>query len=250
MKESVLVDGFLENFEIDNTEIDTLVDEVTKDFIPTPLQAIEDYKKHIALEVKKNIVDEFHVLRDGYNFVCHYNSVLKDKLKISAEIKEMLRNIVQVNAALKEGKSYCDILNWSNADLLEIYALAKKLLADKEYYESSAIFKLLCLLQPNSHHFWLGAGEALEEDNRSTEALKTYFGGILANPYAFDLYLYISRVFFKLGQKEKAIAFVEDSIKVIEQAEQQVASMPELSRYLLSLKSQLQKLLPILSSKQ
>lgn len=225
-----------------NMGVSFLVDQAAKEYVPNALQSFEHYRKQLELKIRKNFIDEFHTLRDGYMLIGNYNQQLKNRLDILPEVQSMLRNPVQVRAALSEGKTFQDILKWSDDELVEIYALADRLLNDKHYYESSVIFKLLCLVQPLSYFFWMGVGDALEADNKNKEAIMTYYGGLFANPYSFDLYLKLCKTLCKIGEPEKAVALLEEAFKVIDETEKEGPLTPEL----IALRQELKKVQEIL----
>jgi tetratricopeptide (TPR) repeat protein len=216
VKENSLENGY-EYFESDfEPDIEFLVIEVEQEYIPNPLLSFETYKKKIAANIKKNFIDDFHVLRDGYTFIGNYNPQLKEKIRTSQSIKNKLRDLVQVNALLKAGKSFQEILEWTNDDLVDIYALACELLDKSQHYESAAIFKLLCLIRPQCYYFWLNAGVALESDKKTREALATYYGGLYENPYSFELYENICHLLCRQGDKQKALFVLEEINNVLE----------------------------------
>jgi hypothetical protein len=206
-----------------------LLKEVQNRYIPNPLQTFENYKKQLSLKIRKNFIDEFHALRDGYTFIGNYSDQLKEKLSPSLEVKKILRDLVQVDALLKAGKTFQEIIGCSNEDLVEIYSLAERLFNEKKYYESGAIFKLLCLVQPLCHRFWIGAGDALEADERNREALASYYGGLFSHPYSFDLYLRICNALCKCGENEKAHLVIKEALTMLEQSERESPLAAELS---------------------
>lgn len=211
------VESRTENFEREEyaPDINYFVERYACDYTPNPLQPLEEYKKRIAHRLKKTFIDDFHILREGYCFIGKYNEMLKEHLKVSSEIQKTLKNLVQVQAALKEGKTFQDLLSWSDEDVQEIYHLATVVYDKQEYYESSCIYKLLCTVQPNFPVFWLGGGDALAAENRYDEALVSYFGGLNINPYDFDLYLGICQVLCKLHQYNEAIQIIEGAQSVV-----------------------------------
>lgn len=206
-------------FEIFEPEVDFLVVVAEKAYVPNSLQAVEEYKQKVALQIRKNFIEDFHVLRDGYTFIGNYNQILKEKLRATSEIKNTLRDPVKITALLKEGKSFQQILEWSDADLIEIYALASDLLDKKYYYESAAIFRLLSLIRPHCYYFWLKAGDALDGDKRGREAIAAYYGGLCENPYCYELYHQLCHLLIRQGDKNKALAVLTEVIELVNQDE-------------------------------
>lgn len=212
-------------------EISHLVKRASKDYVPNPFQSYEDYKRRISLKIKRNLIDDFHAVRDGYAFIGKYNQNLKDHLKTSSEKRALLQDLTRVNAAISEGKTFQDILGWSEEDIQEIYQLANTLFENKEYYESSSILKLLCLVQPLRYQFWLKAGDALEEENKNEEALISYYGGLRINPYAFNLHFGICFVLCKMNFYDEALQILEEAHLLIDETEkagEKVDEIPDL----------------------
>lgn len=218
-------------------QLNYLVEKYSCDYYPTPLQSLEDYKKRLSYKLKKTFIDDFHTLRDGYTFIGKYNELLKEHLKISPDIQKTLKNVAQVQASINEGKTFQNILGWSNEDVQEIYALAENVYSKKDYYESACIFQLLCIIQPKYVEFWLGGGNAFSAENKNEDALVSYFGGLNINPYAFDLYVGICQVLCKLSQFNEALQIIEGAQQVIVTLSDKEASdeLPVLKEKLLSM---------------
>lgn len=208
----------VENIEMFDPELDSLIKNAEKNYNPNSIQTFDEYKKLISLRIKRNFIEDFHVLRDGYTFIGNYNNILKERLKATPEIKNTLRDLVKVNSLIKEGKTFQEILKWSNEDILEIYSLAIDLLSNNHFYESSAILRLLCLVRPQCYFFWLKAGEALEGDNKQREALATYYGGLYANPYSIDIYKHMCTLLCKLKEHDKAKNMLQEALNMLEQS--------------------------------
>lgn len=210
-------------------KVDFLIDEAAQNYVPNSLQSFESYREQLALKIKKNFIDEFHVIRDGFTLIGKYNSDLSKSLAISPDVRNILLDPVKTTEALNKGASFQEILQWSTDDLMSIYALADQLFNQKQYYESGAIFKLLCLVQPLSYYFWMGAGDSLEADNKNQEAIATYYGGLFANPLVYELYLKLCTTLCKINEHDKAVAVLDEILNTIESSSQEEPLTQELS---------------------
>jgi len=98
-----------------------------------------------------------------------------DEFGIPEEALKRLSDPDILRRYIDEGKSFQDILGYSNETMEKFYGAAHRLFTKEQYQEAADAFVFLTTLNPYVHNYWLGLGMC-EQLNTDHEAALVAYG--------------------------------------------------------------------------
>lgn len=96
-----------------------------------------------------------------------------DEFNIPEEVTKKLQDPKLLRQHIQEGKSFQDILGYSDATMEKFYQAAYNLFQKQKFKEAAEAFTFLTTLNPEMHNYWLGLGMA-------EQRLEEFHGALLA----------------------------------------------------------------------
>lgn len=146
-----------------------------------------------------------------------------EKETILFEIKRGQKNLLDaiqsnhLEAALNEGKTFQQILEYSDNTLEKFYFVGIECIDKKDFKKAKDVFTLLVLINPQYPNFWVSIAvcqRELEDWNAALQACMTAQAIDVANPLP---YLYASECYAKLKDHSHAIEQAEKALEHINQ---------------------------------
>lgn len=118
-----------------------------------------------------------------------------------------------------EGKSFQEILGYTEAAMEQFYTAGRNLFLRQEYKKAADAFIFLTTLNPYVHSYWLGLGMSEQLEGMYQGALLAYMMAILTdmeNPIA---HYHSATCYIALGDEKSAVASLESAIACAEKPE-------------------------------
>lgn len=96
-----------------------------------------------------------------------------DEFNIPEEVAKKLQDPMLLRQHIQEGKSFQELLGYSDETMEKFYQAAYNLFQKQKYKEAAEAFTFLTTLNPERHNYWLGLG-------MSEQILEEFHGALLA----------------------------------------------------------------------
>lgn len=136
-----------------------------------------------------------------------------EEFRLSAKVKEKLKNMKLLKKELAEGKTTQEILEFSNETMAKFYGAALILFEHKRHYDAADAFLFLATLNPYNHDYWLGLGMATQLCHNYEAAIDAYELAAIcdfANPVP---YFYLAKCLFAIHDRESALQALDIAIE-------------------------------------
>lgn len=136
-----------------------------------------------------------------------------DEFKISKRVKEKLKNLDAIKKDLDAGKSFQDIIEFSDNTMTQFYHSAYRLFDAKRYIDAANAFLFLVTLNPHVHEYWLGLGMSVQMCKDYEAAIDAYEMAAmceLENPIP---YFYLAKCLFAIHDRESTLQALDLAIE-------------------------------------
>ncbi len=169
----------------------------------------------------------FHVIYDYLIYGQRYFLKLSsnEKTKLLNEIKQGQENILSIiqtnklNATLNSSNSLQDILNYSPQTIDKFYLVGLACLENKAYQNARDVFKVLVLIHPHYHNFWLGLAMCQQALGQWEEAIQAYSFAEVTDAKDPIPYLHESECHALLHDNIQAVIAVDKALHCVEDDE-------------------------------
>jgi type III secretion system low calcium response chaperone LcrH/SycD len=104
-----------------------------------------------------------------------------DEYHIPKDALEKLKDPEVIRRQVKEGKTFQEIIGYSQEAMEKFYTSAHQLFLKEEYQKSADAFVFLTTLNPYVHNYWLGLGMSEQLNENYQGALLAYAMAILTD---------------------------------------------------------------------
>lgn len=139
---------------------------------------------------------------------------------IPNEALERLKDPEVVRRQVKEGKTFQEILGYSNEDMEKFYQAAYGLFQKQEYQKAADAFVFLTTLNPYVHSYWLGLGMSEQLGGGYQGALLAYAMAILTNVENPVAHYHSGSCYRMLQDDENALQSFEMALRCAGDAEE------------------------------
>lgn len=139
-----------------------------------------------------------------------------EEFRIPKEAVERLKDPTALNQMLGEGKTFQEILGYSDDVIDKFYETARRLFEEQRYDEASEAFIFLTTLCPYTYNYWLGLGMSEQLNNEPSSALVAYGMAILTDPHPPISHYHSASCYKTIGDSQAAAASLEWAIACCE----------------------------------
>jgi len=137
-----------------------------------------------------------------------------EEFRIPKEAIERLKDPEVLRGHLSEGKTFQELLGYTNGTMEKFYSGAHLLYEQGMYQEAADAFVFLTTLNPYVHNFWLGLGLA-EQHNEEYEAALVAYGMATMSDMDNPLpHYHSSRCHYLMGDYDTAVSMLDLAINL------------------------------------
>jgi type III secretion system low calcium response chaperone LcrH/SycD len=142
------------------------------------------------------------------------------KFFIPDDVREKLQDSTALAKHIGEGKTFQELLSYSDETMEKFYAVAYRLFQTQRYEEASDAFVFLTTLNPNVHNYWLGLGMSEQLNNQHHAAIIAYSLAIMTNADNPTPYYHSAACYRATGDLESALASLDLALECAGDAEE------------------------------
>lgn len=142
-----------------------------------------------------------------------------EEYRIPEEAIERLRDPEVIRRQMEEGKTFQEIIGYSNQTMDKFYQIAHGLFQQQEYSQAADAFVFLTTLNPYTHNYWLGLGMSEQLSGSYQGALLAYAMAILTdieNPVA---HYHSASCYRAVGDRRSALQSLKMALRCAEESE-------------------------------
>jgi type III secretion system low calcium response chaperone LcrH/SycD len=132
-----------------------------------------------------------------------------EEFAIPEEALEKLKDSSLLNQLIQEGKTFQEIVGYSDLVMDKFYVKARSLFEQQRYDEAAEAFVFLATLNPYTYSYWLGLGMSEQLCDQQASALAAYGMAILTDPTQPNSHYHSASCHKTMGNKEAALASLE-----------------------------------------
>lgn len=136
-----------------------------------------------------------------------------DPVARQQQIADMLSNPDKLQEYFSEGKTFQELLGFSNDQMEQFYQGAYRIFEQKRWDDAADAFLFLTTLNPYVHTFWLGLGMAEQSKQEYEQALTAYSMAAMTDPESPVPHIHSCECHDMLKDIDKSIEAVEQAIK-------------------------------------
>lgn len=143
-----------------------------------------------------------------------------EEFHLSAEAIEKMRDPESIKAYFEEGKTFQDLLGYTEESMEKLYKAAYGLFQQRKYRECTDAFTFLTTVNPFIHNYWLGLGmsEQMIEDYEA--ALIAYAMATMTNLKSPVAHYHSASCYWLLGDTSSALTALDLAVERAEAEEQ------------------------------
>lgn len=136
-----------------------------------------------------------------------------EEFHVPQEILEQLRDVEMIKRQVIDGRTFQEILGYSETVMEDFYAKARSLYERQEYQKAADVFVFLTTLNPYIHNYWLGLGMSEQLNENYQNALLAYAMGMLTQIQNPVIYYHSGNCYRALGDSVNALQSYELAAK-------------------------------------
>jgi type III secretion system low calcium response chaperone LcrH/SycD len=138
---------------------------------------------------------------------------LRDEFFLSPKIKEKLKNLDLIKKEIVDGKTFQEIIEFSESTMAKFYQSAYKLFQNKKYNDAANAFLFLVTLNPHRHDYWLGLGMASQMCHDYEAAIDAYEMAAICEINNPVPYFYLAKCLFAIHEHESSLQALDLAIE-------------------------------------
>ena len=140
-----------------------------------------------------------------------------EEYKIPEDAIEKLRDPEVIRRQMEEGKTFQEIIGYSNEAMEKFYLIAHGLFQQQEYQKAADAFVFLTTLNPYTHSYWLGLGMSEQLSGSYQGALLAYAMAILTDIEDPVAHYHSATCYRAIGDLKSALQSLKMAIRCTEE---------------------------------
>lgn len=144
-----------------------------------------------------------------------------NKIKLSELVKKEVfeEHKEELATYFSKGGTWQMLLGYDDSVMNGYYQKAYDLYQEAKYEEAVSAFSYLTMLNPYNYTYWMGLGQAKEQNGQLEESLVSFTAAEAIDPEHPLPHLHLANAFEKLGLKDNAIKHLERAVKTANRQE-------------------------------
>jgi type III secretion system low calcium response chaperone LcrH/SycD len=203
--------------QFEKTMIDPMVEKLVEAQPPSKLESADQQRKRLRSQLWKTF-EQYHQC-----FV-HAGELLRQaKFKPEKLNSDMLQTIQaqskeNVKTMMEQGKTFRDILQLTDTDIVNIYEIACQQYSKENYKNSRDLFVFLSTVDPESAPLWSGLAMCEQRLGHYDMATQLYAVAAELNPFDPTQYLYAANCLHLQHREAEAIQILDAIIEAAQSA--------------------------------
>lgn len=139
---------------------------------------------------------------------------------ITPEIMQKLNDPDLLRRYVEEGKTFQEILGYSDEAMKRFYEVAHRLLAGQRYKEAGDGFVFLTTLNPYVPEYWLGLGMCEQLQQEYEQAIVAYAMVIIGNRHQPIAHYHTAACHHAMGDRDRALQALERCLEAAGEQEE------------------------------
>lgn len=203
--------------------------EILSDGRNSNLEPASAFEERTHKKITENLNLQREQIQRGYQIILvglEKSGENTEAYKITAERLKSLEDFNDVKNQFNLGKTYQDLLGYTDQMMISMYEIARSRFAEKNYEEAICVLKFLTTLTPLISIFWTSLGNAYELNEQITEALSAYEVPIVLDPTKIEHYVQAAKCSIAVNDSD------DQAIQIFEGAKEFAHSehLPELEK--------------------
>jgi type III secretion system low calcium response chaperone LcrH/SycD len=137
----------------------------------------------------------------------------EDDFKISKKVRHKLKNREAIKKEIESGKSFQEILEFSDAAMSRFYHSANHLFENKRYPDAANAFLFLVTLEPHISRYWIGLGMSAQMCHDYEAAIDAYEMAAICEIENPEPYFYLAKCLFAVHDREATLQALDLAIE-------------------------------------
>jgi type III secretion system low calcium response chaperone LcrH/SycD len=137
-----------------------------------------------------------------------------ERYDIPEEALEKLRDPDIIRRQISEGRTFQEVLGYTQDKMENFYVTAYNLFQKQEYEKAADAFIFLTTLNPYVHNYWLGLGMSEQLNESYHSGLLAYAMAILTDMQNPLPHYHSAKCYLGINEKENAIAALETALEL------------------------------------
>jgi len=143
-----------------------------------------------------------------------------EEFKIPEEAVEKLQDPEVLQEHLAEGRTFQEILEYSDETMEKFYHAAYNLFQNGLYHEAADAFVFLTTLNPYVHNFWLGLGMSEQRNEDYEAALVAYGMATMTDMDSPVPHYHSGHCYYLMGEYDTSVSVLDITIELCADAEE------------------------------